>query len=93
MKVLESKFEYIKQKFTANAIFSTKWIHLLFYSFQHWWIQSNWKQVPAISLAYEHAEADIMKRPPRDPFNDKLVNQRFFEHIYFYFLINQVWYA
>ncbi|KAG5671708.1 hypothetical protein PVAND_001888 [Polypedilum vanderplanki] len=29
--------------------------------------------VPAISLAYEHAEADIMKRPPRDPFNDKLV--------------------
>lgn len=35
------------------------------------------KQVPAISLAYEIAEADIMKRPPRDPFNDKLVNQRF----------------
>jgi hypothetical protein len=33
--------------------------------------------VPAISLAYEIAEADIMKRPPRDPFNDKLVNQRF----------------
>jgi len=32
--------------------------------------------VPAISLAYEHAEADIMKRPPRDPFNDKLVNSR-----------------
>lgn len=34
-------------------------------------------QVPAISLAYEHAESDIMKRPPRDPFNDKLVNERF----------------
>ncbi|KAF2355314.1 P-type ATPase [Trinorchestia longiramus] len=31
--------------------------------------------VPAISLAYEEAESDIMKRHPRDPFNDKLVNQ------------------
>ncbi|RZB39680.1 sodium/potassium-transporting ATPase subunit alpha [Asbolus verrucosus] len=32
--------------------------------------------VPAISLAYEEAESDIMKRPPRDPLNDKLVNDR-----------------
>lgn len=32
--------------------------------------------VPAISLAYEQAETDIMKRKPRDPINDKLVNQR-----------------
>jgi len=32
--------------------------------------------VPAISLAYEKAETDIMKRKPRDPFRDKLVNQR-----------------
>ncbi|XP_077300641.1 sodium/potassium-transporting ATPase subunit alpha-like isoform X2 [Arctopsyche grandis] len=32
--------------------------------------------VPAISLAYEQAESDIMKRPPRDPINDKLVNER-----------------
>jgi sodium/potassium-transporting ATPase subunit alpha len=32
--------------------------------------------VPAISLAYEKAESDIMKRKPRDPFRDKLVNQR-----------------
>ncbi|EDO40680.1 predicted protein [Nematostella vectensis] len=32
--------------------------------------------VPAISLAYEHAENDIMKRQPRDPINDKLVNER-----------------
>ncbi|KAJ6637038.1 Sodium/potassium-transporting ATPase subunit alpha [Pseudolycoriella hygida] len=29
--------------------------------------------VPAISLAYETAESDIMKRPPRNPFQDKLV--------------------
>lgn len=35
--------------------------------------------VPAISLAYEQAETDIMKRRPRDPINDKLVNQRFVE--------------
>jgi len=32
--------------------------------------------VPAISLAYEQAESDIMKRQPRDPINDKLVNER-----------------
>jgi sodium/potassium-transporting ATPase subunit alpha len=32
--------------------------------------------VPAISLAYEQAESDIMKRLPRDPVNDKLVNNR-----------------
>lgn len=33
-------------------------------------------QVPAISLAYEAAESDIMKRQPRNPFTDKLVNER-----------------
>ncbi|XP_031562163.1 sodium/potassium-transporting ATPase subunit alpha-like isoform X2 [Actinia tenebrosa] len=32
--------------------------------------------VPAISLAYEEAENDIMKRKPRDPKNDNLVNER-----------------
>jgi sodium/potassium-transporting ATPase subunit alpha len=32
--------------------------------------------VPAISLAYESAESDIMKRLPRDPRHDKLVNDR-----------------
>ena len=32
--------------------------------------------VPAISLAYEQAESDIMKRMPRDPLHDKLVNHR-----------------
>lgn len=32
--------------------------------------------VPAISLAYEQAESDIMKRQPRDPQHDKLVNER-----------------
>jgi len=32
--------------------------------------------VPAISLAYEKAETDIMKRKPRDPVRDKLVNER-----------------
>ncbi|KAF4516744.1 hypothetical protein B566_EDAN008435 [Ephemera danica] len=29
--------------------------------------------LPAISLAYEEAEADIMKRRPRNPYHDKLV--------------------
>lgn len=32
--------------------------------------------VPAISLAYEEAESDIMKRRPRNPVTDKLVNER-----------------
>ncbi|ODN01960.1 Sodium/potassium-transporting ATPase subunit alpha [Orchesella cincta] len=32
--------------------------------------------VPAISLAYEKAESDIMKRAPRDSKKDKLVNER-----------------
>ncbi|CAG0901115.1 unnamed protein product [Cyprideis torosa] len=32
--------------------------------------------VPAISLGYEEAESDIMKRKPRDPIRDKLVNER-----------------
>uniref|UniRef100_A0A0K0EU29 Sodium/potassium-transporting ATPase subunit alpha n=1 Tax=Strongyloides venezuelensis TaxID=75913 RepID=A0A0K0EU29_STRVS len=32
--------------------------------------------VPAISLAYEEAESDIMKRAPRDHIRDKLVNER-----------------
>ncbi|MGH0157601.1 UNVERIFIED_CONTAM: hypothetical protein FKN15_033963 [Acipenser sinensis] len=32
--------------------------------------------VPVISLAYEAAESDIMKRQPRNPKTDKLVNER-----------------
>ena len=32
--------------------------------------------VPAISLAYEQAESDIMQRKPRDSKKDRLVNQR-----------------
>lgn len=46
-------------------------------------------QVPAISLAYEEAESDIMKRPPRDPQNDKLVNDRC-SFLLFYFLVGFV---
>merc|ERR1711981_115069 len=38
--------------------------------------------VPAISLAYEKAESDIMKRPPRNPFTDKLVNERLISMAY-----------
>ncbi|XP_043939292.1 sodium/potassium-transporting ATPase subunit alpha-1-like [Protopterus annectens] len=32
--------------------------------------------LPAISLAYEHAESDIMKRQPRNAQTDRLVNER-----------------
>merc|ERR1711988_436813 len=32
--------------------------------------------LPAISLAYEHPESDIMLRPPRDQDTDKLVNSK-----------------
>ncbi|XP_064595544.1 sodium/potassium-transporting ATPase subunit alpha-like isoform X2 [Liolophura sinensis] len=38
--------------------------------------------VPAISLAYESAESDIMKRQPRDPVKDKLVNERLISMAY-----------
>jgi sodium/potassium-transporting ATPase subunit alpha len=38
--------------------------------------------VPAISLAYEQAESDIMKRKPRDPLHDKLVNDRLISMAY-----------
>ena len=38
--------------------------------------------IPAISLAYEQAESDIMKRQPRDPMHDKLVNDRLISMAY-----------
>merc|ERR1712048_101027 len=38
--------------------------------------------LPAISLAYEQAESDIMKRNPRDKFLDKLVNERLISMAY-----------
>ncbi|VEL08310.1 unnamed protein product [Protopolystoma xenopodis] len=38
--------------------------------------------IPAISLAYEEAESDIMKRLPRDPMRDKLVNERLISMAY-----------
>merc|ERR1712032_1414319 len=38
--------------------------------------------LPAISLAYEEAETDIMKRQPRNPFTDKLVNERLISMAY-----------
>merc|ERR1712088_579409 len=38
--------------------------------------------VPAISMAYEQAESDIMKRQPRNPYTDKLVNERLISMAY-----------
>merc|ERR1711992_231666 len=38
--------------------------------------------LPAISMAYEEAESDIMKRMPRNPFTDKLVNERLISMAY-----------
>merc|ERR1711931_471119 len=38
--------------------------------------------IPAISLAYEEAETDIMKIHPRDPLKDKLVNERLISMAY-----------
>uniref|UniRef100_A0A3Q2NVT3 Sodium/potassium-transporting ATPase subunit alpha n=1 Tax=Fundulus heteroclitus TaxID=8078 RepID=A0A3Q2NVT3_FUNHE len=38
--------------------------------------------VPAISLAYETAESDIMKRQPRNPRTDNLVNERLISMAY-----------
>ena len=39
-------------------------------------------QIPAISLAYEKPESNIMERPPRDPQRDKLVNNRLINMAY-----------
>jgi len=38
--------------------------------------------LPAISMAYEEAESDIMKRLPRNPYTDKLVNERLISMTY-----------
>merc|ERR1739838_283558 len=38
--------------------------------------------VPAISMAHEQAESDIMKRQPRNPKTDKLVNERLISMAY-----------
>lgn len=38
--------------------------------------------VPAISLAYETREADIMDRPPRNSATDRLVNSRLISFSY-----------
>jgi sodium/potassium-transporting ATPase subunit alpha len=38
--------------------------------------------IPAISLAYEKPESNIMERPPRDPKRDKLVNNRLINMAY-----------
>ena len=46
------------------------------------WIDLGTDMVPAISLAYEPPETDIMKRRPRNPFTDKLVNERLISMAY-----------
>jgi sodium/potassium-transporting ATPase subunit alpha len=46
---------------------------------------------PAISLAYEQAELDIMKRPPRDMKKDKLVSRSLI--IYAYLIIGMIEFA
>ncbi|GJP67468.1 hypothetical protein CLOP_g24288 [Closterium sp. NIES-67] len=38
--------------------------------------------LPAISLAYEEKESDIMDRPPRNPKRDRLVSWRLISHAY-----------
>jgi sodium/potassium-transporting ATPase subunit alpha len=38
--------------------------------------------LPAISFAYEQSESDIMKRQPRNPFKDRLVNERLISMAY-----------
>lgn len=40
------------------------------------------EQGPAISLAYEHAEANVMDRPPRDLNTDKLISGPLLRYAY-----------
>ncbi|XP_055356760.1 sodium/potassium-transporting ATPase subunit alpha-2-like isoform X3 [Paramacrobiotus metropolitanus] len=39
--------------------------------------------LPAIAMAYERSETDIMKRPPRDPQHDKIINKKVMGQAYF----------
>lgn len=75
-----------------NRVLSLSLSHFLFLSYTLSWIVGralhpldNWltfsvyanaTKMPAISLAYEAPESDIMKRQPRDPYRDNLVNRR-----------------
>eukprot|EP00178_Gracilaria_changii_P005456 TRINITY_DN189_c0_g1_i1.p1 TRINITY_DN189_c0_g1~~TRINITY_DN189_c0_g1_i1.p1 ORF type:complete len:499 (+),score=122.64 TRINITY_DN189_c0_g1_i1:585-2081(+) len=47
------------------------------------WIDLGTDLPPAISLAYENPESDIMRRPPRDSRLDRLVNRRLISFSYF----------
>jgi len=40
------------------------------------------EMIPAIALAYEKAECDIMRRPPRNPYTDKLIGSTLISHAY-----------
>ncbi|MEW5296914.1 MAG: hypothetical protein WDW36_000160 [Sanguina aurantia] len=40
------------------------------------------EQGPAISLAYEHAESNVMERPPRDILTDRLIDGRLLRYSY-----------
>ena len=39
---------------------------------------------PSLSLMYENPETDLLKRPPRNPKQDSLVNWKLFLHAYFF---------
>lgn len=45
--------------------------------------------MPAISLAYENAECDIMKRKPRNPRKDRLLTQQLISVSYFQYGVIQ----
>lgn len=72
-KICTSSYSVISQKQTKFIDNTSKTLQNKINTFnttiQH-------KKVPAISLAYEQAESDIMKRQPRDPYRDNLVNRR-----------------
>ncbi|KAG8567645.1 hypothetical protein GDO81_013727 [Engystomops pustulosus] len=40
--------------------------------------------IPSIALAYEKAESDIMTRPPRNPYKERLVNMQLLSYSYFH---------
>lgn len=61
---------YIFFSILLSCVRCTGWLVHVFFL-----INGGW-QVPAISLAYEAPESDIMKRQPRDPYRDNLVNRR-----------------
>lgn len=83
MKITQLKFNFLSKRFKKSpTLLSRKLFGIKSDSIISECSLFPQIQVPAISLAYETAESDIMKREPRNPKSDKLVNERLISMAY-----------